>query len=157
MAFLSPVSGRSISPVVTGPRGPFSALKLKMIPRAYKMIITPATPRLSASTSRLPSSPIELLKRDGMSNATIARASRMALRLAWRRSKVCMPLRSPPITIDIPSTRSKLPKIDPVIDALTKSSRPSQPHCPGWHSAAHQFLVRCRQRAILWLHRCTLP
>ena len=90
------------------------------------MIMIPATPRLSASTRGLVSGPMECENKDGMSMASTASTSRMALRLAPRLSKDCLPCRNPPTTKEKPMTSSRLPRIDPVMEALTSSSSPAR-------------------------------
>ncbi len=48
----------------------------------------------------------------------------MAFRLALVLLKVCVPWRMPPAAMAKPSTSSRLPIMEPVMDALTSSSRP---------------------------------
>ncbi len=57
----------------------------------------------------------------GITSATTASASMIAPFEADVRENRCIPCRTPPAKHDTPNTRSRLPRMLPVIDALTTS------------------------------------
>ena len=60
-----------------------------------------------------------------MINATVASNSSSAWADAARGSKFCRSRRSPPASMDTPSTSRMLPRIDPTTEALTTSCSPA--------------------------------
>ncbi len=85
-----------------------------------------ATPILNCSTLIEVSGPMAELNNDGIARAMRAMSSWLAFCPATTRLKLCLPFLRPPSSKLAPSTSSRLPRIDPVMEAFTKSSSPSR-------------------------------